>query len=403
MTASTLLAVICGALLVQLMVVIVVAARRTAAQRVREPLAELAPDKATNLAWGGLRAFRVARRTPEDATASQVSFYLEPVDGLPLAPYRAGQFLTFQVDLPGATDAARTATRCYSLSDQHDPAAYRVTIKRNLAPIDRPGIPPGLVSGYFHDHVAPGTILQVRAPAGGFVLGDDPGTTVLIAGGIGITPLFAMARAALAVQPDRALYLFYGVRNCDEMVFAADLSAMQAQFLNFHLVVVQSGPLPGSGEGDLTGYIDVETLRRRLPHGEHHFYLCGPPPMMTTLVAALRVWGVAGDAIHYEAFGPASLVESAESAVPLAQPFEVQFARTGRTLAWTGKDTSLLDFAERNGISVDAACRSGSCGTCETGLTSGEVRYARPPAFDVGAGRCLLCVGVPTSDLVLAA
>jgi ferredoxin-NADP reductase len=92
-------------------------ARRTAEQ-------DWLPRSGTPLAWPGLRALRVRTRAYEDEARSQSSFYLEPLDGLPLEPYRAGQFLTFPLDLP---DTVRPVTRCYSLSDRHDPTAYRIT------------------------------------------------------------------------------------------------------------------------------------------------------------------------------------------------------------------------------------------------------------------------------------
>ena len=404
MTALSLFGYIAAVLLAQVVAAIIVAALRR-----QPPAVEPMPARAIpNAAWTGLRAFRVRSRDDEDDAISQTSFYLEPVDQLPLAPYRAGQFLTFQFELPDAHGEDRPVTRCYSLSDRHDPQAFRITVKRIPSPRDRPDLPPGLVSNHFHDRVAPGAILQVRAPAGVFVLDDDARVpAVLIAGGIGITPLFAMARAALARQPDRALHLFYGVRDSGDLVFETDLLTMEQQYPNFHLTIVQSAPLAGEAEPDrfhTTGFIDVALLRRILPHGQHDFYVCGPPPMMASIVPALRDWGVAGDAVHYEAFGPAS-IESAEHlvATPLETPFDVQFVRSARTLSWTGEDKNLLDFAERHGIAVDSGCRSGSCGTCETAVTSGDVRYAQTPSFDVAKGHCLLCAGVPTGDLVLQA
>ncbi len=347
-------------------------------------------------------------RDNEDDATSQVSFYLVPVDGKPLAPYRAGQFLTFQFELPNLEGTFGPVTRCYSLSDRHAPDAYRITVKRIAAPLDQPDLPPGLVSNYFHDGVVPGTVIQVRAPAGAFVLGDDPNVpVVLIAGGIGITPLFAMARAALAATPERAIHLFYGVHDSRDLVFGTDLAELAARHPNFRLKIVQSCPLPDAANAAPDyeiGFIDVALLRRLLPHGQHHFYICGPPPMMASLVPALRDWGVAGDAVHYEAFGPAS-IESAESIAPVAleTPLAVQFVEAKRTLSWTGEDTNLLDFAERHGLAVAFGCRSGSCGTCETAVLSGEVRYAQVPSFDVAPGHCLPCIGAPVGDLVLDA
>jgi ferredoxin-NADP reductase len=402
-TALALLGYISAALLAQVMLAIVVVALR----RNDAPPIPALPARAQGVApaWSGVRPFRVRSRAFEDEAQSQASFYLEPVDALPLDAYKAGQFLTLQLDLPDAQGNVGPVTRCYSLSDCHDPAAYRLTIKRIPAPRNRPDLPPGLVSNYFHDHVVPGTIVQIRAPAGAFVLAAASDAAVLIAGGIGITPLFAMARAALAAQPDRTIHLFYGVRDSSEIVFETDLIALRERHPNFHLTIVQSAPLPGAANTpDESGFIDVALLRRLLPHGVQHFYVCGPPPMMASLVPALRDWGVAANAVHYEAFGPAS-IESAGAVIPtpLATPTEVHFTRSARTLNWTGEDANLLDFAERHGIEILSGCRSGSCGTCETPVTAGTVHYAQPPSYDVAPGACLMCVGVPDGDLVIDA
>ena len=94
---------------------------------------------------------------------------------------------------------------------------------------------------------------------------------------------------------------------------------------------------------------------------------------------------------------------SGEAATTIATAVDVQFRRSGRTLVWDGQDASLLDFAERHGIAVESGCRSGSCGSCETAIVSGTVRYAVKPDHDVAPGRCLLCVGTPGSALVLDA
>ncbi len=97
--------------------------------------------------------------------------------------------------------------------------------------------------------------------------------------------------------------------------------------------------------------------------------------------------------------GASTVAEAASASAPV----EVRFNRSGRTLVWDGQDANLLDFAERHGVAVDSGCRSGSCGSCETALSSGSVRYASLPDHDVAAGHCLLCVGRPASAVVLAA
>ncbi len=94
---------------------------------------------------------------------------------------------------------------------------------------------------------------------------------------------------------------------------------------------------------------------------------------------------------------------SGHAAVGNAIAVEVQFRRSGRTLIWDGRDASLLDFAERHGIAVESGCRSGSCGSCETAVAAGTVRYAVKPDHHVAPSHCLLCVGTPGSALVLDA
>lgn len=121
MTALELLGLISAVLLVQ-----IVAAITYVVLRPKPAPPEAVPVRAApNAAWQGLRAFRVRMREGEDDALTQTSFYLEPVDGQPLPPYRGGQFLTFQLDLPDAAGSVRPVTRCYSLSDRPDRQAYR--------------------------------------------------------------------------------------------------------------------------------------------------------------------------------------------------------------------------------------------------------------------------------------
>lgn len=416
MTPLSLLVYINAALLVQFAVGIWVWRRRRLAAS-RLPAVPAGPAQIASGAWPGWRKFRVARREFEDAARAQCSFHLVPVDGAALPPFRPGQFLTFSLqvaDRSAATpDAQRTITRCYSLSDRPDPSGYRVTIKRVAAPPDRPEVPPGASSSHFHDQVREGDVLELKAPSGHFVLDPDPGVpAVLVAGGIGITPMMSMLRFSLAEQPGRTVHLYYGLRNGDEHAFKPVLEQLAASHPNFHLNVVYSRPAANDVQGrDFrhAGHVDAELLRRSLPHGRHQFYVCGPAAMMQSLVPALADWGVPRQDIHFEAFGPASVrFDPAEpqqrSAGAAAEAeIEVRFHRSGRTLAWDGQDANLLDFAERHGVAVDSGCRAGSCGSCETRLVSGSVAYANPPDHDLAPGHCLLCVGTPACALVLEA
>jgi ferredoxin-NADP reductase len=419
MTALQLLALIVAAMLLQLGAGIgwTLWRRRSGTVSVPATPSGALPERGTRTeaAWQGLRAFRVTKREDEDTARSQCSFHLQPVDAAPLPAFRPGQFLTFTLEAaapsPDAATATRAVTRCYSLSDAPDPTHYRVTIKRVPAPPDHPEYSPGLASNHFHDRVQVGDMLEVKAPGGLFFIDPNPdASVVLIAGGIGITPMMSMLRWCTEKQPERAVHLFYGVRSRSDHAFKRVLEELAAAHAAFKLNVVYSSPTADDVPGhdyQHVGHIDLALLRRTLPQGRHQFYVCGPPPMMRSLVPALREWGVQADDIHFEAFGPASVRStgpvSNEPAVASSASVEVRFSRAGRTLVWDGQDANLLDFAERHGLAVDSGCRSGSCGTCQTRLLSGIVTYANKPDHEIPRGHCLLCVGKPQSALVLDA
>lgn len=350
-------------------------------------------------AWDGSRAFRIVRREYEDTAGNVCSFYLAPVDGKPLPAYLPGQFLTFGLDLPGVV---RPLVRCYSLSDKAGTEQYRISVKR--VPPAAPDLPPGQSSNYFHDRLKVGDELSVKAPGGHFYLDvESDGPVVLVAGGIGITPVYSMLVTALAARPEREVWLFYSVRDGTEMVFGDSLAELAGRHAGLHLHVCFSRPRPEDVQGRdyrHAGRVDLDRLRMELPLKPFHFYVCGPAPMMETLVPGLEEWGVPPARIHYEAFGPATV--SRRAAVLETGPgLGVTFAQSGVRADWQAG--SLLELAEAKGVKVESGCRSGCCGACQTAIVSGEVVYEQHPEFDVEAGSCLLCFAKPSTELVLSA
>jgi len=370
--------------------------------------AAAAAQSSAGSAWDGFRDFVVQRRVVEDGNRSVCSFYLTPADGHPLPAFRPGQYLTFRLHIPTpGSDQPKTLVRCYSLSDRPSPDTYRVTIKRVGAPADHPDAPPGLSSNYFHDHVEEGTRLSVRAPSGHFYLREDEQLpAVLVAGGIGITPMLSMLHSILDSGSRREVWLYYGVRNGAEQVMKGYLEELQKAHPNFHLHVCYSRP----GEADVhgvdyqhQGHVDIHLLRSTLKLARYQFYVCGPKPMMETLVPALEEWGVAPGDIHYESFGPASLAKREVPQTTVGKIIQVRFSKSGKVVPWAGNAGSLLELAEANGIAVESGCRAGSCGCCQTRLEAGEVEYSQQPDADLQAGHCLLCITTPKNDLTLAA
>ena len=300
------------------------------------------------------RPYRVARVEPE--TDAITSFTFVPVDpnAHDVPPFRAGQHVSLRLERDG-----RMLVRSYSLSDTPNGESLRISVKRA-----------GLVSTHVHA-LAVGDQVMLGDPAGDFVLpkGDHP--LVLVAGGVGITPLFAMRKAA-----KRPVTLLYGVRHERELFRRAELEGA-------HLFVGRR--------------IDEAALRSALETSpEAHLLLCGPGAMIDDLTGAAVRCGVPRERIHYERFRATLGPEVA--ALPEC---DVTFARTQRTVRWSPNEGSLLELADRHGIDLEHGCRVGSCGTCRVPVTRGET-------MESGTSRtrepgCLVCVSVPRGDVVLDA
>ena len=248
---------------------------------------------------------------------------------------------------------------------------------------------------------------MVKAPSGHFhLIEDEPLPIVLIAGGIGITPMLSILNNVLERGLRREIFLYYGVRNGNEHVMKGYLQTLARQHGNFHLHVCYSNPNPTDLYGtdyDHQGRVDVALLRNTLNLVRHQFYVCGPKAMMESLVPGIEVWGVDSTDIHYESFGPATLSKRAKPVLTTdaMQPISVTFSRSGKRLSWDPSADSLLEFAEANAIDVNSGCRAGSCGSCQTALKAGEVDYNQQADADIEPGHCLLCISTPRSDLVL--
>jgi uncharacterized protein len=340
---------------------------------------------------GGWRRLAVARRVQE--TGNVVSLHLAPADGAPLKPFRPGQFLTFRI--PDAAGGA--APRNYSLSsDPGDLSHYRITVRRQ---------PHGLGSAHMHDAAPEGAVLEATEPKGRFVLEEAAKRPViLLAGGIGVTPLAAMAHAL--ARAGRPAHLIHAASDPASTPLAAEMRALAGR----------SPSLRVAGAPSRTqGRITADTLRGLLPIGDYEAYLCGPPAFMQAMADLLTDLGVREDRISREFFGPVRgpLRTATEAADPAAKQAEapfpargdddrplVRFSRSGRSARWDGAHRTLLDFAEAQGLSPPFSCRNGICNTCLSRI-EGAVRYVEEPLDRPEAGAALLCCAAPDGPVAI--
>lgn len=357
--------------------------------------------------WNGIRKFSVFKKVPQCDDVN--AFYLKPHDGRPLPAFKPGQYLTFQLDLPGRD---KPLIRCYSLSDSpHQKDYYRVTIKKEKSPPDKPDVPCGAGSGYFTDVVKEGDILNVKSPTGHFFLDmAKTGPIVLLAGGVGITPMLCMANAIAASGSKREAYFFFGVRNRREHIHKEELEKLAAANDNIHLHVAYSKPGEKDEKGrdyQHEGRVDIELLKSVLPSNNFEYYLCGSGAFMKSLTDGLEAWGVPETSVHFEAFGPATVKKKTAAPTPAEtthlQKVMVTFARSNKTVRWEPALENLLEFAKAQGVKVDSGCCAGGCGSCEVAIKSGEVNYLKKPDATPNPGSCLTCVSRPKNDLVLDA
>jgi len=359
------------------------------------------------LLWNGHRKFTVAKKSRE--CQDVCAFYLKPHDGKSLPAFKPGQYLTFQLDIPGRD---KPLVRCYSISDgPHRNDYYRVTIKKEKPPADRPELPPGVASSYFCDTVKEGDILNVKAPAGHFFL-DLARTNpiVLIAGGVGVTPLLCMAHAIAASGSRRETWFFFGVRNTEECIHQAELLKLASDHNNIHVHICASRPNPDEVKGrdyQHEGRVSIELLKELLPSNNFEYYLCGNGAFMKSITDGLASWGVPEKDVYFEAFGPATVKKKTAASTPAETAFlsklEVTFSRSGKTVRWEPSAGNLLDFAREQNVRIDSGCCAGSCRSCLVAIKSGSVDYLKPPDAEPEAGACLACICRPKGNLVLDA
>ncbi len=252
--------------------------------------------------WNGYRTFVVERKVPESEIVT--SFYLKPVDGGALPDFLPGQYITVRIDHPNTP----TSPRNYSLSDAPGQEYFRISVKRESRPVET--APDGLISNYLHGEVQVGDTIEVGPPCGEFTL--DPQNTsgqpvVLLAGGIGVTPLLSMAKSLNQSNASSPVYFLQAARNSRVHAHADEVRKLASSGMPVKSQIVFDEPLDDDlrlGRCDQKGTITTQLLKDLTPFTEAKFYLCGPPPFMANVMGSLRELGVDESRIRHEYFGP---------------------------------------------------------------------------------------------------
>jgi tetrachlorobenzoquinone reductase len=316
---------------------------------------------------GDLRKVRVRRISYEAENIN--SYELVLPEGGDLAPFTAGSHI--DLHLPNGM------IRSYSLvNDQSERHRYVIAVNRDAS--SRGG------SSFVHDTIKAGDILTISPPRNNFSLHEEAEYSVLIAGGIGITPLVSMIRRLETLA--RPWKLFYAARTRRAAAFLAELDAIGLDArLNLH----------ADFDDERAGQMfDLAAIVANAP-AHAHLYCCGPVPMLEAFEKATA--GRPADHVHVEYF-------QAKEAPALDGGFEVRLARSNRTIT-VEPGKRILDALLDAGVSANYSCSEGICGTCETrvieGIPDHRDQFLSPDERAANKTIMICCSGSKSGTLVL--
>ncbi len=259
--------------------------------------------------WEGFKQLKVLRKEKESDIIT--SFYLAPADDGKLPAYKPGQYITVRMPAPNGG----TTMRNYSLSDKPGHDYFRISVKREFGP--KADTPKGYVSNRLHDHINVDDTLEIAPPCGEFFLDVEAKhgrPLVLLAAGVGITPIMSILQSALDATPDRQIILIYGCLHEGVQAFRNTLLNLAGKHTNLTIHTrFSEPPKPGISRSatDSTGFIDAELIESLVPQRDGDYYFCGPKPFMTHIYQQLLAWGIPPAQVHFEFFGPRQELEQA--------------------------------------------------------------------------------------------
>lgn len=309
------------------------------------------------------------------ARVSQMRYESPTVLSLELVPAEPGE--RFPDYGPGAhidLELGGTLRRSYSLHALPDGARYAIAVHR--APDSRGG------SAFVHDRLRVGDLVAISRPKNNFRLDETAEHTVLIGGGIGVTPLLCMARRLTKIGASWTFHL--AARNRSSAALLVDLTALHGA----------GGTVVAHFDDEAGGFLDLAQVVKSAP-ADSHFYCCGPMPMMNAFKAATSK--VNSRFVHVEYF-------SAQDQVAREGGFEVVLARQGRSL-FIPPGKTILEILVHEKVNVPFACSNGVCGTCETHVLEGTPDHRDSFLTDDekagNASMMVCCSGSRTARLVL--
>lgn len=345
--------------------------------------------------WRGqLRIGSIVTETPSVKT-----FRLLPSSSDDVIPFTflPGQFLNVAFWIGGAR-----MNRSYSMSSSPTQRDHIDLIIRRE--------PRGAVSRHINDLLKVGDQIEAGGPVGRFTFtGTEADSIVLIAGGVGITPMMSITRYLTERSWGGDIFFIYACRTPIDFIFAKEVAEIQRVNPNLRVAVTVSRPEGTDWKGP-RGHLTKELLTQTVPDvASRRIHLCGPPSMMDSTKAILSELGVSPDQVKTELFGatkpnPAVAGTTAKPTVVATGPLVTFLTNNKSAKIHLGQ--TLLELSEELAIGIENSCRVGTCGVCKVTMTSGEVEMAVEDALepdDKTNGIILACQAIPKSDVAIEA
>ena len=280
-----------------------------------------------------LQVTRIRNETP-----SIKAFELRASDGSDLPRFTAGAHIEVEIDFPDGSDNIRQ----YSLAcDPADLSRYEIAVLH--LPEGKGG------SAYMHSKIREGQMLTCSQPVNEFSLSEDAEEHILIAGGVGITPILSLAYALQS--RDAQFQLHYSAQTEVHMAYRELAQHLAAD--SFHSYFSQSQNPIRMNLAELLGD----------PKPGRHTYVCGPHRLTQAVINTAKKLGWSDNAVHRESFGARS--DTSDKAI------EVELMLSGMTVQ-VEPGTTILDALIDAGAFVSYECKRGECGTCQTRVLEGE-------------------------------
>ncbi|WP_293678642.1 FAD-binding oxidoreductase [uncultured Phenylobacterium sp.] len=363
--------------------------------------------------WAGvLRIKAIFDETPTVKTFR----LMEPNLGEIPFTFLPGQYATLTSEIDG-----QKVRRSYTISSSPTQRDYvELTVKREQF---------GLESRHLHDHAATGDLLEVTAPSGNFFFtGKEAKGIVLIAGGVGVTPMMSVLRSLTDRSYAHDIHFLYAAKTPSELIFREECAYLARRHPKLQVVSIVSDADGQDWTGPV-GFMTAEFIAASVDDiADHRIHLCGPLPMMKAVKSALETLKVPPEQVKTEDFAPpkggpvldpepnAPEVNAPEqggepkptggepAAGPSAQS-SVKFSKSDKSAPLL-PDQSVLEAAEAIGVVIDFECRVGTCGRCKVPLSEGVVTMEVEDALSAeekSGGVILACQAKSVGDLVVDA